>query len=191
MSRPRPQPARGRRVSLFARFARCGSGVAAVEFALILPVLIALLLGSAELTRALTYDRKVTQVAFTVGDLVAQSDAVSASDMTDIFKASDAVMQPYGSQGLGMIVSSVIFDEDAKATVAWSCAKVSAAWDKNAPPPIDIPASLKLANTSLIVSVSSFPYKPIFTAIIPNSIDMGETFYLRPRVVDTIAGPGC
>ncbi|MEI2385383.1 TadE/TadG family type IV pilus assembly protein [Breoghania sp. JC706] len=191
MSIPCPCKEQGRGARLLVRFARCGSGVAAVEFALVLPVLIALLLGSAELTRALTYDRKVTQVAFTVGDLVAQSDSVSASDMTDIFKASDTVMQPYEADGLGMIVSSVLFDEDSNATVAWSCSQGSTAWDKNAPPPIEIPASLKLANTSLIVSVSSFPYKPIFTAIIPNSIDMGETFYLRPRIVDTIADPGC
>ncbi|PTW62703.1 Flp pilus assembly protein TadG [Breoghania corrubedonensis] len=184
-------PEGSRRAKAIARFARCQSGIAAVEFALVLPVLILLLLGSSELTRALTYDRKVTQVAFTVGDLVAQSDSVSATDMTDIFEASDAVMQPYEATGLGMIVSSVSFDEDSKAKVEWSCASGSTAWTTGGAPPIEIPASLQLANTSLIVSVSSYPYKPIFTAIIPSSIDMGETFYLRPRLVDTIPDPGC
>lgn len=178
---------------VLARFAHCQSGIAAVEFALILPVLILLLLGSSELTRALTYDRKVTQASFTVGDLIAQSDSISASDVTDIFKAADAVMQPYPGDGLDIVVSSVSFDEDKKASVGWSCTSVSGgdAWTVGAPPPIEIPESLQLANSSLIVSVSSFAYQPTFTAIIPGSIEMGETFYLRPRLVDTIADPGC
>ncbi|WP_321499867.1 TadE/TadG family type IV pilus assembly protein [Breoghania sp.] len=179
------------RAILPSRFIECQRGVAAVEFALILPVLILLLLGASELTRALTYNRKVTQAGYTVGDLVAQSDSVSASDVTDIYAAAGAIMQPYPSDGLNVVIASVVFDEDANATVAWSCTNGSGAWPTGGSPPITIPDGLKLANTSLIITVSSYSYRPTFDAIIPNGIEMGETFFLRPRLVETISDPGC
>ncbi|WP_321343184.1 TadE/TadG family type IV pilus assembly protein [Breoghania sp.] len=176
---------------LLSRLIRCQRGVAAVEFALVLPILISLLLGATELTRALTYDRKVTQAGYTVGDLVAQSDSISASDVTDIYAAATKIMQPYPSDGLSVVISSVVFDEDAKASVAWSCTNGTDPWPTGVTPPITIPDGLKLANTSLIITVSSYPYRPTFDAIIPDTIEMGETFFLRPRLVETISDPGC
>lgn len=174
-----------------SRYLRCRRGVAAVEFALILPILLLLLLGSSELTRALTYDRKVSQAAATVGDLVAQSDSLTASDMTDIFAAVGAIMQPYSSTGLALTIASVTYDSNKVGTVAWSCSSGGTAWATGSAPPITIPDALKLANSSLIVAVSAYSYQPTFTAIIPSAISMGETYYLRPRVVDTISSPGC
>ncbi len=177
--------------AMLSRLIRCQRGVAAVEFALVLPVLIVLLLGATELTRGLTYDRKVTQAGYTVGDLVAQSDSVSASDVTDIYAAAEAIMQPYPATGLNVVIASVVFDEDANASVAWSCTNGSGAWATGGTPPITIPDGLKLANTSLIITVSSYSYRPTFDAVIPNTIEMGETFFLRPRLVESISDPGC
>ncbi|AXS38894.1 TadE/TadG family type IV pilus assembly protein [Breoghania sp. L-A4] len=169
---------------------RCQRGIAAVEFALILPILLVLLMGTVELTRALTYDRKVTQVASTVADLVAQATTVSTSDLADIFKVSKIILQPYPADTLGIVVSSVEFDSDGNATVDWSRAyQTASAWTENAAPPIDIPAAVKIANTTIIIAVSSFNYTPMFTSVIADNIALGETFLLRPRLVQKIPDP--
>ncbi len=54
-------------------FSRDTRGVAAVEFALILPLLLLLYIGSVEATLLYTTDRGVATIASTVADLVARS----------------------------------------------------------------------------------------------------------------------
>lgn len=169
----------------------CRRGIAAVEFALILPVLILLLLGTTELTRALTHDRKVTQIASTVADLIAQTSTLSVAELDDIFEASGSIMQPYLTTDLGIITSSVKFNEDKDANVEWSCGYQTTAWTKDTPPPIAIPDAIKVPNSTIIIAVSSYTYKPVFTSIIEENIDLGETFFLRPRLVAEIPDPNC
>lgn len=171
---------------------RCQSGIAAVEFALILPILIVLLLGTTELTRALTYDRKVSQIASTVADLAAQSSTLTSGDVGEIFKASEFVMQPYPGTGLGITLSSVEFDNDGNPAVSWSCGYGGVSgWSDGGLPPIEIPEAIRLPGTTVIIAVSSYTYKPLFNSVIPEDIELGETYYLRPRLVAKIPKPGC
>ena len=67
-SRPTPQ----RRRSAFARFAADRRGIAAVEFALIAPLMLALCFGSVEVEQAVSLDRMVSLTAGTVANLVTQ-----------------------------------------------------------------------------------------------------------------------
>ncbi len=59
------------------RFAGDRKGVSAVEFALILPLMLALYFGGIELGDALTIKRKVTRVTSSLSDLVTQSTTIS------------------------------------------------------------------------------------------------------------------
>ncbi len=54
------------------RFGRKIDGIAAVEFALIVPIMLCMFIGTVELSQAITVDRRVTQVASTTADLVAR-----------------------------------------------------------------------------------------------------------------------
>src|SRR3954470_20871040 len=95
--------ARARRPLL--RFLRDKRGVSAVEFAMLLPLMITLYLGGVEVSSAIAVDRKVTQVARTLGDLVAQSTTLNATDMTNILNAASSVVQPYSSSLIKVTVS--------------------------------------------------------------------------------------
>ena len=80
--------------ALVRRFGRDGRGVSAVEFALIAPLLVTIYFAGIEVTTAVAVDRKMTLVAHTVADLVAQSSSITNSEMTDILNAAAAVSSP-------------------------------------------------------------------------------------------------
>jgi Flp pilus assembly pilin Flp len=85
---------------LTGRFAKDRRGVSAVEFALLLPVMIALYLGSVEISTGVSMQRKVTLTAGAVANLTAQSTALVTSDLTNIMNASTAILAPYSASGL-------------------------------------------------------------------------------------------
>jgi Flp pilus assembly protein TadG len=60
-------------------------GVAAVEFALIAPIMAVMLIGAIEMSGAVTIDRRVSQVAATTGDLTARFDgSITPADVEEI-----------------------------------------------------------------------------------------------------------
>src|SRR3954447_16418142 len=77
------------------RFLSDKRGVSAVEFAMVLPLMITLYLGGVEVSSAVAIDRKMTLIARTLADLVSQATSVDNSGMTSILAATTAVMAPY------------------------------------------------------------------------------------------------
>jgi Flp pilus assembly protein TadG len=102
--------------------ARASFGVAgnvAVEFALTLPVLMLLMLGSAEMARFVILHQKVDRVAVTTSDLVARAETIKESELEDIFVAADFVAQPFDLSNLGVVIVSAITNDGSGARVAW------------------------------------------------------------------------
>jgi Flp pilus assembly protein TadG len=96
------------------------AGNVAVEFALTLPVLILLMLGSAEMARFVILHQKVDRVAVTMSDLVARAETIKESELDDIFKAADFVAQPFDLRNLGIVIVSAITNQNGSgARVAW------------------------------------------------------------------------
>jgi hypothetical protein len=105
---------------LLARLRRAVAGNVATEFALALPVLLLMMLGSAELARFVILHQKVDRVAVTMSDLVSRAETVSESDLDDIFVAAGQVAQPFDIGSLGLvIVSSVINPDGDGPVIAW------------------------------------------------------------------------
>lgn len=180
----------------FSEFRRNSHGVAAVEFALVLPFLLLLLLGVAELTSALNQSRKVSQSARTVGDLVAQAESLTEENVTDILEAADQIMVPYTDVPLTVVVSSVSFDDDGNPEVDWSRSNNSGdAWTAGQEPPQEIPEEIRFANTSIIVGYAESVYTPsisgLTSTLLPflDSVPLSDIYYLRPRLTTQIAEP--
>ena len=181
-------------------------GIAAVEFALILPLMILLYFGSAELTQGIMADRKMTLVARSLADLVAQQQsgvAMTDATMTSIFGAATAIMNPFGVTSLKMSVSAVEFVTNAAATygfdakVRWnklgpqggtarSCAKLTPVSNSAAPTPTTLPNGL-YSSGSLIIADVSYQYTPRFGGSLlawsstDTLLNMRNTTYMRPR----------
>jgi len=80
-----------------ARFATDRSGVSAVEFAMLLPLMITLYLGTVEISQGVAIDRKVTLTSRTIADLTSQVSTIATSDMTNVFDAASSVIAPYNT----------------------------------------------------------------------------------------------
>ena len=99
-------------------------GVSAVEFAMLLPLMVTLYLGGVEVSQAIAVDRKVTLIARTLGDLVAQATSVTQRDMTNILNAATRGDGAVSRRQLSRsTVSSVEIDANGIAKVAWSDTK--------------------------------------------------------------------
>ncbi|HMN84821.1 MAG TPA: pilus assembly protein [Bauldia sp.] len=163
-----------------ARFGRDRSGVSAVEFAIILPIMVLLFFGSVELTDALTVKRKVTHVASTLSDLVAQSKTLSAGEIDDILAAAAAIITPYSDSKLKIKLTGVTVDSKKKATVSWSRTKNDTAYAKGAS--FTLPTDILEASTFIVVGEVKFNYAPLVGYVLTGSFDLNDKFYLRPRL---------
>jgi Flp pilus assembly protein TadG len=169
---------------LARRFARDSRGVSAVEFALLLPLMLTLYLGGAEVSQAIGASRKVTLVSRTVADLTSQSSTLSTPQMTGILDASAAVLSPYSGNSLKVTVSQVKIDANGAATIEWS--DTLRGTKHGVGSSVVLPPALKVPNTWLIWTEAEFTYKPTIGYVVTGSLPLKDQMYMRPRLSDKV-----
>lgn len=162
-------------------FAGNTRGMVAVEFALIIPLMITIYFGTVETTNAMTASRRVTGVAQTAADLTAQAAAVSTSDIDDIFAASTAILTPFPTSAIKITITSVVASSSNVTTVAWSKAYGAGATALATGKAVTLPAGLTTANSSVIMVTVAYTYTSPVATVITGPIIMTETAYLKPR----------
>jgi len=169
------------------RFLADKRGVSAVEFAMLLPLMVTLYLGGVEVSSAVAIDRKMTLVAHTLGDLVAQATSVDNPTMTSILSATTAVMAPYPDTNLKITVSSVQINSQGVAKVSWSDTKNGTA--RSIGSTVTLPAALNVASTSLIWAEASYAYTPTIGYVMTGTKTLTDQIYMRPRLSDCVLRP--
>lgn len=71
------------------------AGVAAIEFALMAPVLLTLFIGCVEVTFKIWSTQKAEKLVVTLADVVAQSQEVKVSDLSALVSSIDKIMDPF------------------------------------------------------------------------------------------------
>lgn len=166
------------------RFFLNQSGVAALEFALILPLMVVLYLGGFEVSEAFTINRKVTHATSVLGDLVAQSESISDGEMANILDAVEAVMSPYPTDELEIIISGVQIDNRGNAKVSWSDARFATPYPEGTS--YTLPSGLGQPNTFLVAAEVRYLYTPLFGHALTGSFNLHDEFYLRPRLQNAV-----
>ena len=174
------------------RFKNEVAGVAAIEFAIIAPIMILLFFATIEVSTALAVDRKLARVSSTLGDLITQSQRLTQSEVDDIMKAAAYVMKPY-DHTLGIIVTQVSI-KDGAAKVDWSRSYGGAtAYPQNSV--YEVPSKIMDDDTYLVSAKVSATHTPLYakTTYSGNGqlkmdrtnaadIHMEEEIFLRPRI---------
>ena len=162
--------------------ARDNSGIAATEFAVIVPLMLVLYFGTVEFSSGIAVDRKVTVMARTLSDLTSQSTSVGDTDMANFFAASAGIMTPYPATPTRATISELYIDPATLvARVQWSKAYQGAA-ARGVGTPVVIPAALKVAGTYLIFSEVSYLYVPTIGYVMAKTgVNLSDVSYTRPR----------
>ncbi len=177
----------GRRPGFLAfarRFRRDRRGISAVEFALILPMMLLLYFGAYEIGEAVTINRKVTHIASTLGDLVAQSKTITGTDMENILDAAASIISPYPIGPLTITVEQVNVDNDRLARVMWGAARNDTAPQAN--DPVTLSDAVRQANTVLVRVEVHYQHAPRVGYVLTGNFDFSDEFILRPRLVRAI-----
>ena len=128
------------------RFASDPSGVAAVEFALILPFMFLLYVGLVETTQYVSADRKSIIMARTLSDLTAQPNnldldqtsltynkpIVTDTTRTSIFSLATATFYPFDATNAAMRITQFAIDNNNGAPRAFTDWMETCTWQANA-----------------------------------------------------------
>lgn len=176
--------------NLLQRLDRDNRGIAAVEFAMIVPIMFFLFVGAIEFSQALTVDRRVTQSASSTADLIARAptSGLTADQVDSQLRIIEQLVQPYDLSLLTVKITSV----KAQANPANPAAlNYVVDWSRDnrggTPYPRNtnytgIPAGLLASGESVIVAEATYNYQPIiFKYFISSAFDLKEKFYLKPR----------
>ena len=173
-----------RRVSSLRRDQR---GVSAVEFAMLLPLMITLYLGAVEISQGVAIHRKVTLTARTVADLASQVTSINNANMTNMLNAAASVVSPFPVNQLKVTVSAVDIGADGVAKVAWS--DTLNGTPRGVDTVVPLPAALKIPNSQVIWSEVRYNYEPAIGYVVTGALNLFDQIYMRPRLSEKVLRP--
>jgi Flp pilus assembly protein TadG len=169
------------------RFTGDTSGVSAVEFALLVPLILLIFFAMVEVSQGLNANRKLTLTVRALSDLVAQATSVTSTDVTNVFAAASLIMQPFSTVNLKSRISAINIDASGVTKVDWSRGSGMSARAKG--DVVTIPAGLRIGGTQLIWSEAEYVFTPPVGYFLTGPITMKDQFFARPRQSNTVAGP--
>jgi Flp pilus assembly protein TadG len=181
---------------LCARFLPHETGIAAVEFALILPILLVLWIGGVEVTSGLSVDRRMNNFASSLGDLVSRSKTLVYADIEDIFNLAPQAMFPYGTTAMTMRVTAVKMDSSRNAKVVWSRSRSMTAYTADTQLNTVVPDTLREPGSEIILSEVFYTYRPAVGYVITGALNLQSRMFFVPRLVAAVqlcdnAGQNC
>lgn len=183
---------------ILARFRSCEKGVAALELALCMPLLILLVFGGWEICRFMLVQQKTEKMAFSTADVISQYQRVTVSEVSQVVAATEQIMKPFafGANGV-LILSSVSRDPTTqKQTVRWQCrSKNGLAHDSSVGEvnrDATLPGGLLLDDKdNIIISEIYYRFTPLFRTVFTKPYIIGRSALFRPRLGTLTEAPGC
>jgi Flp pilus assembly protein TadG len=176
--------------ALYRRFIASKRAVAAIEFAMIMPVLLLLFLGCFDASNAISLYMKVRAATFTLAAVANQygtgSNAINSTAMTAITGATGAVLAPYPSTSAIVTISQIKATSATQAVVSWSYALNGTALTPGAtftglPPSFAANSCGGIYPCYVLLASVSYPYTPTFGAFLTGPITLSDSLYVTPR----------
>lgn len=172
------------------RFGASARGIAAVEFAIIVPVLLLLFLASFDAANAVTVYIKVRSATSTLATITNQyttsTNGIASTDMTAITGSTAAVLAPYSSTPVVVTISQIKATTASAATVSWSYSLNGTAYAQGSSWKT-LPSQFVSTNACnsypcyYIFAEVSYKYTPSFGYFATGPITLSDNLYVTPR----------
>jgi Flp pilus assembly protein TadG len=189
-----------------ARAAADRRGVAAIEFALVAPLLLCMYFVTMEVSQAIETNKKVSRVGSMVADLVTQQQTTTKSELDAIMTIGQSLLTPYYRSKPKIVITAIQITTDPtpKVQVYWSRKLVDGVYSADLAKGVvtTVPPTLNTPGAFLVRVESYLDYKPVITWAAADKkplgltaafdgISMRETYYLRPRQSTTVECTDC
>ena len=171
-------------------------GVVAVEFAMIVPIMLLMFFGTIEFSSGVAVDRKMTLVARLLSDLTSQSTSVSDTDIANFTTTAKAELYPYDPTLLNATITELWIDPaTSNAYVQWS--QPPGPRQRTPGTVVAIPPTLIAKDSAgnvvpgqyLIFSETSYLYTPAVGYVMKAAINLKDNAYTRPRQTSCVIYP--
>ncbi|MEE7446799.1 TadE family protein [Methylobacterium radiotolerans] len=139
-------------------------GVSAIEFSVIAPILLLILMGSIELPRAYMIGKRLDNAASTMADLISRG---SYADLKPVFAATSAISNPYDVSRASIVLTAAGTYSDGTAATTKVCSSAesngrarTAGSSLGEPPP-----GMTRNGDRFVVSEVTMIYHPIFPVL--------------------------
>ncbi|MCB9963377.1 MAG: pilus assembly protein [Rhodospirillales bacterium] len=152
-------------------------GVAAVEAALIFPVLLIMFIGLFDLGSGILASQKTIRASQVVVDLVTRSRVVNSGDIDEAINAGSLAYLPMSSENFGVDIVSIRFDEDSVPEIVWRETRNMTPQDDV----FDAIESLAEPGGGVVMVSAKYKFEPLFAGFVVDEIDMNERAFGRGR----------
>ena len=166
-------------------------GVAAIEAAMVFPLLAVLLVGTYDMGSAILVAQKSIRASQVTADLVSRESEATCSIIDEAIMGGELALQPFNTANYGVDIVSIGFDDDANAYIEWRETRNMSA----NPDVFAAVASLAEPNNGAIVVSIEYQYDPLFLGFSMGDFNVGiipmrEIAFARGRKA-AIVTDGC
>jgi Flp pilus assembly protein TadG len=156
-------------------------GLAAIEFAILAPLLISMYFGLAEIASAVAVDRSVSHATNVIGDLASQTSNIDKEDLEDVLSATIRVMNIENASGATIQIDSWARGSDGKNTLVGSAVMNNGSASLPSFDPASVDNSMMNENSGIVVARIAYNYTPLKFMYMKQDFTMSDTFILKPR----------
>ncbi len=171
------------------------SGFGAIEFAIVIPMLVVAYIGAFEVTLGFSVKSKVERAASSVADMLAQQSEVNKTYIGNMSNVAKSILAPYQNSGFTLKMTGIKVDAANKGTVVWSRDQNGAVpYAVNSP--TTVPAQFAateafVVRTELVVPHELLLFAEGLSSRTLKTINLSKTAYFRSRQAEIIKCPDC
>lgn len=175
------------RKAQLVRYAAEERANAAIETAVLMPLMIGLMVGCYDIGMGILINQKTVGASQMIGDLITRDRTVTMTSLEDMIQAGELAYEPYSTASFGYDIASIEFDEDGDPVVLWRVTNNMVENDAA----VASTEGLGVAGDGLVVVTTAYTYNPHFTHFVAGDIVMQEVAFLKGRRSSTVTCSNC